>query len=95
MPMPKAAVRITIIVAAVSLIAWIYGYIIGNNGYHWRDFWFFVVLYFIPVVLIAFGSWMAFHPDPWRKLLGVAMLVPSVVIWVLYLMLAASAFRIH
>jgi hypothetical protein len=92
---PKAAARTTIAVAAISLVAWISGYIDSSYRYHWRDFWFLVVLYAIPVILVALSSWVAFHPKPWRMLLGGALLLPSAIIWVLYLMLAVSSFRIH
>ena len=95
MPLPKAVVRITMTATAISLVAWVYGYVTVNHGYYWRDFWFHVLFFIVPVLLLAFSVWVAFHPGIWRKILGGAMLLPSAIVWVLYLLLASSAFRIH
>ena len=93
---PKFRWRVlTLAFAAVSCTAWVYGYLSVSHGYYWRDLWFHIILFSTPVALVALSLWVAFHPKLWRKLLGCVLLVPSLLIWVLYLLLAAGGFRIH
>ena len=93
--MQKATFRLGILVASISFIAWMYGYINISYGYYWRDFWFHVVLYSLPVMMVTFSFWIMFHPTLWRKILGGILFLISMSIWILYLLLAISAFRIH
>jgi hypothetical protein len=86
---------ITTFAAVISALAWVYGYLEHSYRYRWSDFWFLVVLYFIPVMLLMLSSLVTFHQLLWRKLLGIVLFLPSIVIWVLYLLLAVSSFKLH
>ena len=79
----------------MSCVAWVYGFVTVGHGYYWRDLWFHLILYAIPITLVALSIWIAVHPALWRKLLGGVLLIPSVLIWSLYLLLAAGGFKIH
>ncbi len=87
--------RLSLGFALISCAVWLYGYFSISHGYYWRDFWFHIILLLLPIALLTFSLWVALHPKPWRKLLGVVLFVPSFVVWLGYLLLALGGFRLH
>lgn len=81
--------------ALLSAAAWLFGFFHVGYGYYWRDFWFHLITFVVPVALVAFALWVLLHAHWWRRLVGAVLLLAAAAVWVLYLLLAANAFRIH
>ena len=93
--MSKSVLIAAFLTASLSAIAWLYGYFSIGYGYYWRDFWFHVVTFLLPICLISIGAWILASPLIWRKIVGALLLVPAAVIWCIYLLLESNGFRIH
>lgn len=91
--MPRKLVFSGVSVYAVTAIVWIAG--LWDHTLYARDFWFYVVMFLVPGGLVVLSAWLIFMDRIWARVLGAALALPCLGIWILSLMLAYGEFRIH
>jgi hypothetical protein len=91
--MPKSLIYSAVPVFLATTIAWIIG--VSNHTFLAKEFWLYVGIFLIPGLLVCGCSWLIFHSQLWRRILGLIILVPCLAIWVLSLLLVSNGFKIH
>lgn len=79
----------------ITALVWIYSFLTINIRVSADDIALLGLIFVVPAGLVSAAIWILLDARWWRKLLGVALLVPSSVLWGLSLLLTTAGFRIH
>lgn len=83
------------IVCGITAGFFVFGVFVRSGSVRVDEFWFALLLLFVPAAMTLGAIWVFLSQVWWRPLLGVVLLVPSIGLWVAMLLLAFMGFRIH
>ncbi|MBT8114030.1 MAG: hypothetical protein KJP04_01525 [Arenicella sp.] len=92
--MPKSIIYPAIPVFLVTSVVWIYG--VSNHLFLAKEIPQYIAIFVVPGAFICCACWLMFaRPVWWRRIAGVAILLPSLVVWIISLILVFNGFKIH
>ncbi len=91
--MPRTCRYIALTLFVVTSAVWLYCWF--NYRLLAREIWVYLFLYLVPAGLVWGSAWVMLHRSNWRRILGGALLIPSLAVWLASLLLVAAGFRIH
>ena len=93
MRVPKSVTYSAIPVFLITSVVWIIG--VSNHTFLMREFWLYVGIFTIPAAFVVGSFWLISDDPPWRRILGLILLIPSLGVWGLSLLLVYIGFKIH
>ncbi|MCW8889042.1 MAG: hypothetical protein OQL20_00095 [Sedimenticola sp.] len=91
--MPNSLTFSLVPVFAITSITWAIG--VSNHRFLLNEIGIYLLLFFLPALVVCGSVWMIFQPVLWRRMVGVIIALPAVALWVLSLLLVFNGFKIH
>jgi hypothetical protein len=91
--MPKSLTFAAIPVFLATSLVWIAG--VSNHTFLVNEIGLYVGIFLIPATLVCVCSWLIFHEQIWRRVVGLICVLPCIGVWVLSLLLVYNGFKIH
>ena len=85
----------TLAIFGITTAVWIYSFATKNIVMRSEEIAFLALLFVVPAGLVSAAIWILLDARWWRRMLGVLLLLPGLVIWGLSLLLTVSGFKIH
>lgn len=85
----------TLAIFGITTLVWIHAFATINIRMRIDEIAALALVFVVPAGLVSAAIWILLDARWWRRLLGIVLLLPSVIIWGLSLMLANAGFRIH
>lgn len=92
-PLPRSTVLTAAFVFLTTSLVWFYS--VTNHNFLMSEIWFYLIIFFVPALLVCGCSWLIIRKQMWLRAVGGVLLLPSVGVWVLSLLLVYAGFKIH
>lgn len=79
----------------ITAVVWVHSFLTLNITVRSNEIALLGLIFVVPAGLVSAAVWVMLDARWWRILLGIALLVPGSVLWILSLLLTSAGFRIH